>query len=88
MAAFSISFNRYLPTRRPWGPAEWDFLLRDLQRQLAPGGKIFFGLNPMPNGEYWTPELRNFLASRGADIERERIFFNKGLRERTAPRVP
>ena len=42
----------------------------------------------MPNGEYWTPELRNFLASRGADIERERIFFNKGLRERTAPRVP
>ena len=80
ITAFSISFDRYLPSRQRWGPGEWDFLLRDLQRQLAPGGKIYFGLNPMPNGDYYTPEVRNFFASRGADIEKERIFFRNRLR--------
>ena len=80
ITAFSISFNRYSPTKRPWGTAEWDFLLLDLQRHLTPGGKVFFGLNPIFNGEYYTAELRDFFAGRGADIEKERIFFNKGVR--------
>jgi hypothetical protein len=36
----------------------------------------------LPDGrEYLTPELRDFFRSRGADIERERIFFRKGLRQ-------
>src|SRR2546430_12244542 len=62
-----------------WGLGEWDFLLRDLQRRLAPGGKIYLTLNPLPNGDYLTPELRDFFSSRGADIERERIFFPNGV---------
>ena len=79
IAAFSIGFDRYRETNARWGVKEWDFLLTDLQRQLAPGGKIYLAVNPLPNGDYLTPEVRDFLSSRGADIERERIFFRNGL---------
>jgi SAM-dependent methyltransferase len=79
ITAFSIGFDRNRATNSRWGPSEWDFLLRDLQRRLAPGGKIYLTLNPLPNGDYLTPELRDFFSSRGADIERERIFFAKGV---------
>jgi SAM-dependent methyltransferase len=81
ITAFSIGFDRYRPGGGRWSQKEWDFLLRDLQRHLAPGGKIYLALNPFPNGEYWTAELRDFFASRGADIERERIFFKHGVRD-------
>jgi SAM-dependent methyltransferase len=81
ITAFSINFNLYYPKERLWGPLEWDFFLRDLQqRHLAPGGKIFFGLNPTFGGDYCTPELRDFFQCRGAEIERERIFFRTGVR--------
>src|SRR5712691_8840867 len=30
ITAFSINFNLHYPGERLWGPAEWDFLLRDL----------------------------------------------------------
>jgi SAM-dependent methyltransferase len=79
ITAFSIGFDRDRATNSRWGPGEWDFLLRDLQRRLAPGGKIYLTLNPLPNGDYLTPELRDFFSSRGADIERERIFFANGV---------
>jgi SAM-dependent methyltransferase len=80
ITAFSVGFNRYRPSGQRWGPPEWDFLLQDLQQHLAPDGKIYLALNPMPTGEYWTPELRDFFARRGGDIERERIFFKNGLK--------
>lgn len=80
ITAFSVGFNRYRPGGQRWGPPEWDFLLQDLQQQLAPGGKIYLALNPMPSGPYWTPELHDFFARRGAVIERERIFFKNGLK--------
>src|SRR5947208_6314700 len=80
ITAFSVNFNLYHPSQRRWGAAEWDFLLRDLQRHLASGGKIFFGLNPLYGGDYYTPELHDVFLSRGANVERERIFFDKGLR--------
>jgi len=79
ITAFSINFNLDYPTERLWGPAEWDFFLRDLQqRYLAPGGRMFFGLNPTFGGNYYTPELCDFFLRRGADVERERIFFKGG----------
>jgi len=81
MTAFSIGFDRYRATDSRWGPSEWDFLLRDLQLQLAPRGKIYLALNPLPNGDYLTPELRQFFSSRGAEIERERIFFANGVKQ-------
>jgi SAM-dependent methyltransferase len=80
ITAFSVNFNLFHPAKERWGTAEWDFLLRDLQRHLAPGGKIFFGLNPLYNGDYYTPELRDLFLSRGANVERERIFFENGVR--------
>jgi SAM-dependent methyltransferase len=80
ITAFSINYNLYYPAERVWGPAEWDFFLRDLKRHLAPGGKMFFGLNPTFGGDYYTPELRDFFLRRGADVERERIFFDRGVR--------
>lgn len=81
ITAFSIGFDRYRATSLRWGPREWDFLLRDLELRLMPGGKIYLTLNPLPNGDYLTPELRQFFSSRGADIERERIFFPRGVRK-------
>jgi SAM-dependent methyltransferase len=84
ITAFSIGFDRYRATNSRWGPGEWDFLLRDLQRRLAPGGKIYLTLNPLPNGDYLTPELRDFFSKRGADIERERIFFTNGMHKQLA----
>jgi SAM-dependent methyltransferase len=80
ITAFSIGFDRYPKTNARWGVKEWDFLLRDLERQLAPGGKIYLAVNPLSNGEYLTPDVYDFFAGRGADIERERIFFRNGLR--------
>jgi len=79
ITAFSIGFDRYRGTNSRWGPGEWAFLLRDLQLRLAPGGKIYLTLNPLPNGEYLTPELRDFFSDRGAEIERERVFFANGI---------
>lgn len=80
ITAFSIGFDRERGTEARWGIKEWHFLLRDLQRRLVPGGKIYLTVNPQPNGDYLTPELRDFFVSRGADIERERIFFAHGFR--------
>ena len=81
ITAFSIGFDRDRAKTSRWGPREWDFLLRDLQSRLAPGGKIYLTVNPLPDGKkYLTPELRDFFRSRGADVERERIFFKHGVR--------
>jgi len=81
ITAFSIGFDRYREANSRWGPGEWDFLLRDLQLRLTPRGKIYLTVNPMPNGDYLTPELREFFSSRGANIERERIFFANGVKK-------
>ena len=80
ITAFSLGFDRYREKNTRWGAAEWEFLLRDLQARLAPRGKIYLTLNPLPNGDYLMPELQDFFASHGADIERERVFFRTGFR--------
>src|SRR5437899_7468383 len=80
ITAFSVNFNLYHPSKERWGISDWDLFLRDLRDHLAPGGKVFFGLNPAYNGDYYTPELRDLFFKRGAGVERERIFFENGLR--------
>ena len=80
ITAFSVNFNLYHPSKERWGTAEWDFFLCDLQARLTPDGKVFFGLNPLYDGDYYSPELRDLFLSRGASVERERIFFERGLR--------
>ena len=75
ITAFSVDFNRESKRDWWWGPREWDFFLEDLKRHLNPGGRIFIGLNPKNDGEYYTPELRDFFLDRGASVERERVTF-------------
>jgi len=73
ITAFSTGFNRR--KRVPWRLPEWKFFLDDLENYLQPGGKIFFALNPERKaGRYYSNELREFFLSRGAELERERIF--------------
>ena len=74
ITAFSTGFNRV--KKKPWRVPEWEFFLDDLQKYLQPTGKIFFALNPEgKGGRYYDADLRDFFVSRGARIERERIFF-------------
>jgi SAM-dependent methyltransferase len=74
VTAFSTGFNRTKTV--PWGLPEWKFFLDDLEKYLRPGGKIFFALNPEGKGRrYYNDELRDFFLSRGAEVERERVFF-------------
>lgn len=75
ITAFSIDFNRESKRDWWWAPAEWAFFLDDLGRHLNPGGRIFLGLNPGKNKEYYTPELRDFFLARGATVERENVSF-------------
>jgi SAM-dependent methyltransferase len=74
ITAFSTGFNRV--RKKPWRVPEWQFFLDDLGKYLKPNGKIFFALNPEGRGgQYYDSALRDFFVSRGAQIERERIFF-------------
>jgi SAM-dependent methyltransferase len=75
VTAFSIDFNRISKQDWWWGPSEWGFFLDDLKRHLNPGGRVFLGLNPGRNKEFYTPELRDFFLSRGASVERENVLF-------------
>lgn len=71
ITAFSVEFNRKGDWW--WGPAEWAFFLDDIAGHLNPGGRIFLGLNPGRNKQYYTPELLDFFLSRGAEVERENV---------------
>jgi len=85
ITAFATRFNRSVERDWYWGPSEWNFFLDDLEQYLAPGGQIFFSLNRRHReGDYHTPELREFFLSRGASVERDRVFFPNGLRPWTS----
>lgn len=74
ITAFAISFNRTQSSE--WGAPEWEFFLDDVERHLAPGGRMLFTLNRRRGQrDYFTPELRDFFLDRGAVLERERIAF-------------
>ena len=77
ITGFSTGFDRAKGVL--WGPREWECFLNDLEKHLRPGGRMFFALNPGKDGRFYTDELRVFFLSRGAQIERERIFFPERL---------
>ncbi|MFN2477324.1 MAG: class I SAM-dependent methyltransferase [Chthoniobacterales bacterium] len=72
ITGFSTAFQGGKKSWR-WGRAEWEFLLDDLVRHLKPGGRIFFGLNPVYEGDYYTPEILELFLERGAQVERENV---------------
>ena len=45
------------------------------QWRQGSGARIFLGLNPGKNKEFYTRELRDFFLSRGAWVERENVLF-------------
>jgi len=76
ITAFAVCFNGH-GNETVWGSSEWRYFLDDLNsRYLNPGGRVFLALNPEPHGHY-TAELKNFFLSRGAQIERHRIWLRK-----------
>jgi hypothetical protein len=72
ITAFMICFNDH-KTDHVWGPAEWDFFLNDLIGHLRPGGRIRLEFNREFDGNWYTPELRDYFASRGAEINLHRV---------------
>ena len=62
-----------------WGPAEWDFFLRDLARNhLTPAGRIFFNLNRLQererNDDFPKP-MRDYFDSVGGRLEDSLLLF-------------
>jgi SAM-dependent methyltransferase len=88
ITAHMICFNNH-KVPGLWGVNEWDFFLDDISRFLAPGGRIWFELNREYDGTCYTPELKEFFVSRGAQVISHRIIFNQAPRARvaTAPAV-
>jgi SAM-dependent methyltransferase len=78
VTAFMICFNNH---KQPdvWDVAEWEFFLDDLARHLTPRGFVWLELNREYNGTCYTPKLREFFESRGADIRDHRVKFNSDL---------
>ncbi len=69
VTAFSICFAENMKNN-PWGVEEWDYFLRDLEKHLVPGGRIYLDLNPLPDGSFYSPEVLEFFLDRGATIDR------------------
>jgi SAM-dependent methyltransferase len=77
ITAHLICFNAH-KSDKLWGPAEWDFFLKELASHLAPGGRVWLELNREYDGSYYSPELAKFFSQRGAELHGYRVIFNPG----------
>ena len=75
VTAFSVAFNRNEDESRGWNIEEWKFFLDDLDRHLAPGGRIFIEINSGKDKRYFPAEIREFFLKRGARVSGERVSF-------------
>ncbi len=57
-----------------WGAEEWEWFMKELDPRIAPGGRVQFDLNVLPDGRHMADDVRKFFLSRGARIERRRIY--------------
>jgi SAM-dependent methyltransferase len=78
ITAFMICFNNH---KQPnlWEVPEWEFFLDDLAKYLAPRGRVWLELNREYDGTFYTPELREFFALRGAKIDEHKVIFSSGF---------
>ncbi|MDQ6861461.1 MAG: methyltransferase domain-containing protein [Verrucomicrobiota bacterium] len=83
ITAFMICFNNH---NRPdlWGTREWEFFLDDAASRLKPGGRIYLEFNPERDGSFFSEELRESFAARGAQIENHTVFFSSPERLRSS----
>ncbi|MDQ6656448.1 MAG: class I SAM-dependent methyltransferase [Verrucomicrobiota bacterium] len=72
VTAHMICFNDH-KTDHVWGPAEWEFFLDDLRQHVRSGGRIHLEFNREFDGTWYTAELRDYFASRGAIIDQHRV---------------
>jgi cyclopropane fatty-acyl-phospholipid synthase-like methyltransferase len=79
ITAFSTRFNRDREDRFIWGLEEWGFFLDDLSSRLAPGGQVFFEINSGKDSRYYPDDLKEFFKTRGATLERDYVFFPRGI---------
>ncbi len=76
ITAFSTAFHRSADKSMAWGPEEWNFFLDDLfERQLEPGGQIFFDINSGKDKRFFPPAVRELFARRGAKIDGEFVWW-------------
>ena len=72
ITAFSTAFHRSSDKSMAWGTDEWNFFLDDLfERQLKPGGQIFFDINSGKDKRFFPTAVRESFARRGAEIDGE-----------------
>jgi SAM-dependent methyltransferase len=78
ITAFMICFNNH---KQPnlWDVPEWEFFLDDLAKYLTPRGRVWLELNREYDETFYTPELQEFFALRGAKIDEHKVIFNSGL---------
>lgn len=79
ITAHMICFNGH-KSESLWGIEEWGFFLHDLGARLKRGGRIWLEFNREFDGTCYTPELKRYFESRGADVSSNRVVFNSGLR--------
>ena len=77
ITAFSTAFHGRAEHDWRWGAKEWDFFITDLKGRLKPGGRIFFGLNPVDGKNYYIPETLAVFLRHGAVVERENVLFSQ-----------
>jgi hypothetical protein len=72
-----------------WGPAEWDFFLRDMaHNHLSDHGRIFFKLNRLQErekGDDFPASMRGYFASVGGTLDGSLLLFRKLDRLRNVP---
>ncbi len=74
ITAHMICFNGH-KTPGLWRIAEWEFFLDDLARHLEPNGLVCLELNREHDGANYTPELKAYFESRGAEVHTQRVLF-------------
>jgi SAM-dependent methyltransferase len=79
ITAFSTRFNRDPDDTHVWNVPEWNFFLDDLATRLRPGGQAFFEINSGKTAEYYPAAVKALFQKRGAKLERDYVFFPKGI---------
>ncbi|MEI6764184.1 MAG: hypothetical protein WCM76_01000 [Bacteroidota bacterium] len=77
VTAFHIYFNGHR-TQNLWTWNEWEFFFKDLKtNHCNPDAEVFLILNREHDTKRsYTPELKEYFLSKGAEIDEDRVFFS------------
>src|SRR5438046_2811000 len=74
ITAHMICFNGH-KSDQLWQASQWEFFLNDLAKHLNPDGQICLELNREYDNTNYTPELKEYFETRGAEIHTQRVLF-------------